>query len=369
MTVRVTRTDDGLVLGTPATRPEFSAILEAAGAVLVWDVATGEALPAAIVWDPVLAAEWAWQIYGVEVTTALLAADSSPFAAVPGAALESARVVARCRWARSWWPASHRAAIPALDTRLLHLQEAAEVVELEHLLDDSDGLDDELRKGLRAAEYLENEVPPSLPSVVPGLIERIRSSADDRGISLDPIRAEASEGAQGEFALAAGATKAADVGTDSTRPIAAGSAPLDLSRVTPGTADAAAEARWSIHLIGGSTVLEVAVERAPGRGSESAPQPLAANFAGVSLELVPNAASFSGRAMVPAGILLTRPEERKLTIASPGYGDGWRVDSAALIDAARRALARALTEAGEGGEGSGGSAVTTVAEREAAVLA
>ncbi|WP_309074140.1 hypothetical protein [Paenarthrobacter sp.] len=362
----MTRTDDGLVLGSPATRPEFSAILEAAGAVLVWDVVTEEALPAAIVWDPVLATEWAWQIYGVEVTTALLAADSSPFAAVPGAALESARVVARCRWARSWWPASHRAAVPALDTRLLDLQEAAELVELEHLLDDSYGVDDELQKGLRAAEYLENEVPPSLPGVVAELIERIRSSADDRGIGLDPIRAEASEGAQGEFALAAGAMRAVDVGTDSTRPIAAGSAPLDLSRVAPGTADAAAEARWSVHLIDGVTVIEVAVERAPRRGSESAPQPLGADFAGVSLELVPNGASFSGRATVPSGILLTRPEERTLTIASPGYGDGWRVDSAALIDAARKALARALTEAGEG---SAGSAFTTVAEREAAVRA
>ena len=374
MTMRVTRTDEGLVLGSPATHPEYTAFLEAAGAVLIWDVATGEAVPAAVVWDPLLATEWAWQIYGAEVTAALLAADPGPFAVAAGAALEPAGTVARCRWARSWWPASHRAAVPALDARLLDLQEAAELVELEHLLDDADAIDDVLRRGLRAAESLDREVPVSLRGDVIELVERLRSGADDRGVGLDPTQAEASKRAQAEaserarddFALAAGAPVAAEGETHlSARlsaPIAAGSTPLDLSRVAPGTVDAAGAARWRMHRVAGETVLEVAVERAPRHGSQSAPQPLDAVFAGIALELVPDAARFSGRVAVPATILLTRPEERTLAIATPGYGDGWKVDAAALIHVAREALDPAHGR-------SAGGAMTTVAEREAAARA
>ena len=39
-------------------------MLEAAGAVLAWDVLAGDPVPAARVHDPALAAEWLWEVYG-----------------------------------------------------------------------------------------------------------------------------------------------------------------------------------------------------------------------------------------------------------------------------------------------------------------
>lgn len=350
MTTPVTRTAEGIVLGDPSDRPELTALLEADGATLVWDLAAGNTLPAAIVWDPLRAAAWAWQVYGRGATEAL-AGTATSFAAVPGPVLAAARTAARCAWARAWWPASHLAAVPALDPRLLDLEEAAALAELEHLLDDAEGVDDRLRAALYAAEAIGDAAGDAH-----ALVARVREAAEDRG-----IRAEGAAAApavrRNDVALAAG-----DAAGDATRTpgaVAAGTAPLDLSRLAPGTADAAAEAHWSIHRDAGQTVLEVTVARAPRHPDDGVgPAPLEAVFAGVPLRLALEDGRFAGRIAVPARLLLSRPQERVLSVASPEYGDGWRADADALLTLACASLALAR---------DGERDAVTLAETEAAM--
>ncbi|MGC3953173.1 MAG: hypothetical protein QM804_02775 [Propionicimonas sp.] len=346
MTMPVTRTAAGIVLGEPPDRPEFSALLEADGATLIWDLTTQNALPAAIVWDPRRAAAWAWQVYGPGATDALAGTESS-FAATPGPALAAARTAARCGWARAWWPASRLAELPPLDPRLLDLEEATALVELEHLLDDPEGVDDRLGAALAATAGMDDATGD-----VGALIARGRELAADRGLRVaEPAAAPA--GRRSDFALAAGDA------TGAPGAVATGTAPLDLSRLAPGTVDAAEPARWSIHREAGETVLEVTVERAPRHPADTAePAPLEAGFAGVTLSLIPEEGRFAGRVAVPARILLSRPEQRVLEVASPGYGGGWQADADALLALARASLARARQ-----GEPDG----VTLAEAQAAV--
>lgn len=346
MTMPVARTAEGLVLGEPPDRPELTALLEADGATLVWDLAAGDALPAAIVWDPRRAVAWAWQVYGPGATEAL-AGTASSFAAAPGPVLPAARTAARCAWARAWWPASHLAAVPALDPRLLDLEEAAALAELEHLLDDAEGVDDRLRAALYAAEAIGDATGDAH-----ALVARVRGAAEDRGIRAErAVTAPAVR--RNDVALAAGDA----TGTPSA--VAVGTAPLDLSRLAPGTADAAAEAHWSIYRDAGQTVLEVTVAGAPRHPDDGVePAPLEAVFAGVPLRLALEDGRFAGRIDVPARLLLSRPQERVLSIASPEYGDGWRADADTLLTLARASLALA-----RGGERD----AVTLAETEAAM--
>lgn len=345
MTMPVTRTAAGIVLGEPPDRPELSALLEADGATLIWDLTTENALPTAIVWDPRRAGAWAWQVYGPGATDALAGTESS-FAATPGPVLAAARTAARCGWARAWWPASRLAELPPLDPRLLDLEKAAALVELEHLLDDPEGVDDRLGAALSDTAGMDDATGD-----VGALLARGRELGADRGLRVAEPATPA--GRRSDFALAAGDA------TGAPGAVATGTAPLDLSRLAPGTVDAASPARWSVHREAGQTVLEVTVERAPRHPADTVePAPLEAGFAGVTLRLTPADGRFAGRIVVPARFLLSRPEQRVLEVASPGYGPGWQADADALLAHARASLARARD-----GERDG----VTLAEAQAAV--
>ncbi|GAA5049321.1 hypothetical protein [Nocardia callitridis] len=342
MTSTVTRTADGLVLGNPPERQERTALLEAAGAMLVWDCAV-DGLPAAFVWDPGLALDWAWQIYGPEVTPALTG-ETEAFFPAPGPAAGPARLAARAGWARAWWPASVRASIPPLDPRLIALERACALADVEHLLDDDNAAAASLAEGLRAAGRLrvDASLPTEIRSSLDELVERVEAAAEDHGVraaEADPAPS------QPDYALAAGTlstVNASTAGAGSLDALASGAVPLDLSAFAPGTVDAAARGHWSVVREGADTVLEVSVARAPVHPAERGnPAPLEARFAEVGLLLEPEPSRFAGRTPVAATILLTRPEKRTLTVASRGYGGGGRVDAAALIDAAQILLGQA----------------------------
>ena len=404
-TIRMTatRSAEGVVLGAPPRRTERTALLEADGALLLWDAVGADAdagsdaassaaapasaevdpdagsLPAAIVWDVRRAAAWAWEIYGREVTAALLRVaeaeaegsaedDSISFVAEPGPSAEPARLAARAAWARAWWPASALAAIPPLDPRLLALEGGAALADIAHLLDDEDAGERALAAALVAAERLVpapsghggvgNGADDENVAGVAELVARVREAADDLGIRADDARAEAHaaeslvSAGRGDYALAAGEAGTTSPGGGRGVVVASGTAGLDLAALAPSTVDPAAEARWSIVRDGDGTTLGVFVDRAPAHPADPiAPEPLEAVFAGVRVRLVPARSVFAGSVPVPATILLTRPEQRTLEVCSPGYGPADAraaagrsappVDATALVDAVRRLLDRA----------------------------
>ncbi|MBY8853634.1 hypothetical protein K7G98_37540, partial [Saccharothrix sp. MB29] len=71
--MRVTR-GRTLVVGDWPELPERTALVEAAGAVLAWDVLV-DGPPAARVDDPERAADWLWEVYGDAAADVLGGAD------------------------------------------------------------------------------------------------------------------------------------------------------------------------------------------------------------------------------------------------------------------------------------------------------
>lgn len=313
----VTRTGDDLVLGAPPADPAQRAVLEADGAVLVWDAGSTGALPHAIVWDARRAAAWAWEIYGPDAAAALLG-DASAFEPAPGPSAAPARTAAVATWAQAWWPASVPAGIPPLDPRLLALERALALLDVEQLLDDPGAVDG----ALRAASAFD------ATGLDPDLLVSVRDAAEDRGLDL-PLPAPR----RVAYALAASTPPPA------AAPLATGSAPIDLGAVPTGAVDAGAPAHWSVTRDGAETVLHVYVDRAPRHPADEADAPaLHAAFAGAVVALTPDAAAYTGSVAVAASLLLSR--DRALVVSSPGFVARGEVDAATLIDVARRRLAQ-----------------------------
>jgi len=333
MMLHAARTPDGLRIGPVPPAPAHTALLETAGALLVWDAADPVAPPTAAVWDPVLAVDVAWQVYGHDAVPVLLE-QTGAFAPGPAPALEHARRAALATWAATWWPASALADVPPLDPRILAVERADALVAVEHLLDGDELLLPVLADGLAAARAL--RIAPGIGSAMrPALAAlgaRVEEAAEDRGVS--DSRAAAVP-AREDFALAASATARSAAGV-----LAEGTEPLDVSAFAPGTIDPAGSARWQV--VPGETgiVLEVSAPRAPAI-SVTDPDPLDAVFAGVALTLRPEPGRFAGSVTVPATILLTPPAARTLTLASPGYRGRRDVDAGALLALARERLDRA----------------------------
>ena len=356
MILHTTRTSEGLRIGSVPPAHAHAALLETVGALLVWDAADPAGPPTATVWDPTLALDVAWQVYGPDAVPVLLERTGS-FAPAPAPARDHARRAALATWAATWWPASSLAGIPPLDPRILAVERADALIAVEHVLDGDELLLVALADGLAAAHALRlaPEIDAAVRPALAALEARVEEGAADRGITAGSAAAMP---AREDFALAASATarSAADA-------LAEGTEPLDLSAFAPGTVDAAGSAHWQVRSAESDVVLEISVPRAPSI-SAADPGPLDAVFAGVALTLRPEPGRFAGSAAAPATILLTPPAARTLALASRGYRGRRDVDAGALLALARERLDRAR-EAEIGETGIPDQAVL-LAEQEAA---
>ncbi|MDU0288594.1 hypothetical protein [Saccharothrix longispora] len=290
--MRVTR-GRTLVVGDWPELPERTALVEAAGAVLAWDVLV-DGPPAARVDDPERAADWLWEVYGDAAADVLGGADEVD---VPvGGDLpvrDACRVLAQLTWARAWWPASAAAGVPALDPVLLAAERAVATSAAEHLLDDPDAT-------ARAVAEVVGDVPD------PGLALRVAELAEDCGVVRDPAPTRSSH------ALAAGVT-----GPRAGVTVLSGLFPVDWALVPQGAVDAAAPVEWAVVRRQGGTFLDVTVVAGPGRTR------LAARFAGVDVPLdsTDDLGRVTGSAPVPASLLLLPADRRVPAVYAPGFAE------------------------------------------------
>ena len=261
---------------TPLPHPERTALLEARGATLYWDVLTG-APPVTEVHDEALAADWLWD--------------------VPA----EARELAYLTWAKAWWPTSVVAGVPPLDPALLAAELAVATAAVDHLLDDEDAVERAVADAAAAVHPLAAlAADPALGEAATALAARLGDLAEDHGIALPdpvPVRQE-----QTGFALAAGGTAGSAV------VVLRGSSPVDWALVPQGAVDAAANATWSVVRRDGELVLAVTVPTVR-------PVPLAARFGRVEVPLDGGA----GQVTVPPSVLLLPAAQRTLTVYAPGF--------------------------------------------------
>jgi hypothetical protein len=260
---------------TPLPHPERTALLEARGATLYWDVLS-DAPPVIDVHDEKLAADWLWDLPA------------------------TARELAYLGWARAWWPTSTAARVPPLDPALLAAELAVATAAVDHLLDDEDAVDRAVAAAAAAVHPLAALADdPDLGSRAADLSARLADLADDHGITLPaPVAAPARTG----FALAAGGRAGSDV------VVLRGSAPVDWALVPQGTVDAAADATWSVVRRDGELVLAVSVPT-------MADVPLAARFGQVDVPIDDG----TGAVAVPPTVLLLPAAQRNLTVYAPGF--------------------------------------------------
>ncbi|MFF7192193.1 hypothetical protein ACFZAM_00535 [Streptomyces sp. NPDC008079] len=143
---------------SPSPGPGFTeAVLDVAGAVLLWPVLGDPVLPVAEVDDVERAQQWLWAVYGERAAAAVRscaggegagettgeAAGDTVAGPAParvtgdGTALaDAAARLAFGHWASRWWPASYADGIPALEPDVLGLELAALTHRCQELFDD-----------------------------------------------------------------------------------------------------------------------------------------------------------------------------------------------------------------------------------------
>ncbi|WP_433273670.1 hypothetical protein ACQPZF_19680 [Actinosynnema sp. CS-041913] len=298
MNVRVERDGTDIAVGEWPSHPERTALLEARGALLAWDVLSDAAVPAARVHDAARAADWLWEVYGTDAADGILgdAAEVEVVIDAPssGGVRDAARVVAQLGWAEAWWPASATAGVPALDPVVLQAERALATGEVEHLLDDEDAT-------ARALAAI------TADPGVDDLSARLAALAEDYGIAVP----QAVRSNRTEFALAAG---------DAAQPdgviVHSGADAVDWALVPAGAVDAAAEARWAVVRSAGSTFLDVTVAAGPRPDVR-----LAARFGRIDvvLDRTDGLGWHTGRTPVPPTVLLLPPADRLLTVYAPDF--------------------------------------------------
>ncbi|SEE60262.1 hypothetical protein [Jiangella alba] len=293
----VTRTADGVSVGPPPAHPEQTALAEAAGALLTWDVVSPAELPSATVHDTGRALGWLWELYGADVAAAVQDATPDGVDVAPAPAdrrvLGAVRTLARLTWAEAWWPASAAAGVPALDRVLLRAERAVAAAAAEHLLDD----DEAVERALSVAAP-----PPGHPELAAALA----LVAEDYGVAL-PAAVVTPERAG--LALAAGGP-----GDGAGVLVARGMTPVNWTDVPPGRVDAAAEASWTIRRAD-DTVVAVSVPAGP---DPWAPAVLRARFGPADFPLAPTRdGRFTGTATIPAAALLLPAAERAALVYAP----------------------------------------------------
>lgn len=286
--------------------PERTALVEARGALLYWDVLDSRAHPAAEIHDPGLAADWLWEIYGHDAATGILTDADAIATEWDSPVLDAARRLAHLRWAEAWWPSSHAAGLPALDRGLLRAEAAWRTAAVEHLLDDDEAVE----------RALADTDPAPLDTLDPAhgggeLAAALTALAEDYGIEL---RREPVQLRREDWALAAGGDHPVDIA------LASGGAPVDWAHVPQGLVDAAAGATWILRRRPAGLAVTVAVPAAP----EAADLPLTARIADIDvpLRLDPETGHFRGEAEAPQALLLLPADQRTLHVFAPDFTTG-----------------------------------------------
>lgn len=314
-------------------------LIEARGALLVWDVTAGP-YPDADIQDPAAAADWLWEIYGPIAASAIFALATGPAAAgttesvvlpdpldLPTTVFAAVHQLAHLGWITAWWPSS--STIPPVSQALVRAEAAVLTREVEHLLDDEDATARALTdasSSLTALTVLSED--PQFGARVRLLTDALRTAAEDTGVDLDESTVASTVPADSGWALAAGAvgsgmqpTAAAD-----RLVVANGRVPLPWAAFPTGVVDAEAEGTWQILRDSTRSILQIVVPAAPAvLGPVPEPQldpPLRARFGpdhlGIELELSRDGKrSFVGAAQVPATALLVSPAARMVRVWCP----------------------------------------------------
>jgi len=277
---------------TPAWR---TAVLEGAGALLWWDLGTGE--QGADVWDEARAAGWL-DVAGEDV-------------------LVPARRAALDAWRAAWWPASRVADVPPLDPRVLTARRALALAALDGVTDD----DEAVVRALR-------ELAALGPGPVGGpLDEQVRELAADHGVDLAASDPLGSPGPRPEeYALAAGAAGPRGA------PVLDGVDPVDPGAVPQGVVDPLGQVAWRVDLAGGADLtLAVTVPTAPVVGAP--PRVTLRAVAGETVVPLRRAGdAWSGTVPAPPALLAARPRFR---LEVPGLTPVPDVDPHRLVEIAR----------------------------------
>jgi hypothetical protein len=288
---------------TERPHPERTALVEARGALLHWDILNRDPHPTAEIHDPDLAADWLWEIYGPETATAVLDTTGPATTEWASPVLDAARRLAHLRWAEAWWPSSHAAAVPALNIGLLRAEAAWRTAGIEHLLDDETAVERALADAdLTALEALADD--PARDELAAAL----EDLAEDYGVELRRRPAQLS---REDWALAAVGDHPVDFA------LASGGTLVDWAQVPQGLVDAAAGATWTLTQREGGLAVTVTVPAAP----EARDLDLTARIATVEipLRLDPDTGHFTGEAEAPQTFLLLPASRRELRVHSPDF--------------------------------------------------
>jgi len=293
--------------------PLRTALVEAAGAQLTWDVTAPAPLPDTDVHDALAASAWLADVYGATVADAVfrgvdveIALDAFGDPTI----VDAVRALGHLNWARAWWPAS--SGIPALDPAIVAAEVAVTSHLLTHLLDDEDAVEHAMTDAHDAPAALA-ALPPALAADAAELAAVLDALAEDHGVAWAPTPPA---DVRSEWALAAGGERRASAADGVV--IAQGTAPVRWSDVPTQTVDAAAEARWT--LLQGTDTPFLQVEVPAVQGVLSAPE-LHAVFGPPALDVdvvLRRADSvFVGETVVPASALFLPPGARTLRVHDP----------------------------------------------------
>jgi hypothetical protein len=329
----VTRAGSSIIVGPPRPHPERAALVEARGALLLWDELDRRPHPAAEIHDPALAADWLWDLYGHEAANAILNGANHIEVDTESAVLDAARALAHLRWAEAWWPSSYAAVVPALSRGLLRAEAAWRTSAVEHLLDDEEAVERALT-AVDLGQLASLEDHPLLGAEARDLATDLTALGEDYGVEL--ARAQAASRPE-DWTLAAGGSRADDL------VMAGGHAPVAWANVPQGLVDGAAEATWTLARRDGGQMLTVAVPAAP----DAYDTALTARIGSTDIELHldPAIGTYTGEAAAPQGFVMLPAARRNLSVFAPGFATGpGRPDpdadsrSDALIDFARERL-------------------------------
>lgn len=413
--VRVTRGENGTVriaavpvLGhvlssyddVTAAGPDFTrAVLDVAGAVLVWSVLGEPGPPLAEIHDTGRAQQWVWAVYGERVAAAVhdagageptgerVAAETPPLA---GAAAR----LGFAHWAARWWPASYPDGIAALEPDVLGLETAALTHRCQQLFDDRGDQPDDC-----AADLIEEHRAALAPLLrwwhsapqqahtarhldrVLRLVDGAADCAGLDGTALRRLRSALDEGPEhgragapadpatlftrhAGYALAAG-----DAHGAGGRVIARGAGTNDWRRYPPGLVDAGEHAvSWTARALGARRQIEVeVVAHVSAPATTGVPLVAEVRVDGGRPTRVPLARQddlWTGRADVDLPLAATpsasasasAPLGIDVGVLLPGFDPGAGPEARPDRDAVRALALRRLTDAAQAGAVGAGTA-------------
>ncbi|CAN5445484.1 hypothetical protein BH11ACT6_BH11ACT6_11150 [soil metagenome] len=262
----------------------LTAVLEVSGAVLAWQVDSGDG--PRITFTDLRRADWLWRVIGeaghVEISTRAHRAprlesvlDFGHLAVDPNA-VAPLRKIALGHWLRRWWPGSARDGIVALDPALLDAELAVLTDAAQHFFTDNTFDSDVAALLAPHAVALALHAATGDPRVT-GLVRACTELADELGMEqpgwselktlLEQSPPPGTPGVRSDYALAAGPPRQPGVGV-----VAGGVASLMWAAVPAAVFDAAENTiNWSIVATGAQPFAVVTVQTANTLGAAGIP--------------------------------------------------------------------------------------------------